>query len=88
MVDDWSGSERVERYRFRLHRHKSESEWNNASFKAHLYEVDDVIGQPKHDKGSYDHQDEATPLSSALEAGTLQAADDRGVAGVDKGERD
>lgn len=54
---------------------------------SHLNEVDDVIGQPKHRKGTDDHQDEAAPLRSALEAGTLQAAEDRGVAGVDEGER-
>lgn len=61
--------------------------WTIGSFKSHLYEVDNVIGQPKHRKGTYDHQDEAAPLRFAMEAGTLQTADDRGVAGVDEGER-
>lgn len=54
---------------------------------SHLDEVDDVVGQPKHGKGADDHQDEAAPLGSALEVGALQTAEDRGVAGVDEGER-
>lgn len=44
-------------------------------------------GQPEYCKGADDHQDEAAALSSALEPGTLQAADDWGVTGVDEGER-
>lgn len=46
-----------------------------------------MVGQPKHGEGTDDHQDEAAPLRSALEAGTLQTAEHRGVAGVDEGER-
>lgn len=72
-----------------LRGHTTRSELNRTTgrFESHLYEVDDVIGQPKQGEGAYDHQDEAAPLRSALEAGALQAADHRGVAGVDEGER-
>lgn len=46
-----------------------------------------MIGQPEYCKGTDDHQDEAAALSSALEPGVLQTADDGGVTGVDEGER-
>lgn len=46
-----------------------------------------MIGQPEYCKGADDQQDEAAALSSALELGALQAADDAGVTGVDEGER-
>ncbi len=53
----------------------------------HLNDVDNVIWQPKYCKGTDDQQDEATAFSSPMEFGALQAADDRGVTGVDEGER-
>lgn len=46
-----------------------------------------MIGQPEYHKGTDDQQDEAAALCFALELGTLQAADDVGVTGVDEGER-
>lgn len=55
--------------------------------KTHLYDVDDVIGQPEQGEGTDDEQDEAAALGPALELGALQAADDRGIAGVDECER-
>lgn len=58
-----------------------------SEIKSHLYDVDDVIGQPENRKGADDHQDEAAALSLALELGALQAADDGGVTRVDEGER-
>lgn len=46
-----------------------------------------MIGKPEHRKGADDHQDEAAALSSALEPGALQSADDRGITGADERER-
>lgn len=49
----------------------------------HLYDVDDVIGQPEYCEGTDDHQDQAGALSPALELGVFQTADDGAIAGVD-----
>lgn len=45
-----------------------------------------MVGEPKDCKSRDDEQNQATALSFTLEHGTSQAADDRGVAGVDESE--
>lgn len=55
--------------------------------QTHLYNVDNVVGKPKHRKGADDHEDEATALLPPLEASASQTAEDGGVAAVDERER-
>lgn len=65
--------------------HGSLSYW--LQIQTHLYDVDNVIGKPKHCKGADDHEDEATALLPPLETSASQTAEDGGVAGVDERER-
>ena len=58
----------------------------NVKIKNHLYDVDNVIGQPEYSEGTDDQQDQAAAFIPALELGVFQTADDGGVTDVDEGE--